>query len=75
MSSQLVEKRYQQEHPRLVSTFNEVCDVALDEPGFWVSKPWLKGKCPSGIQPAKALDTNSPRLETRETEDAHSLPR
>lgn len=39
-----VEKRYQQEHPRLVSTFNEVCEVSLDEPGFWISKPWLKGQ-------------------------------
>ena len=41
-----VEKRYQQEHPRLVSTFNEVCEVALDEPGFWISKLWLKGDIP-----------------------------
>lgn len=39
-----VEKRYQQEHPRLVSTFNTICEVTLDEPGFWISKPWLRGK-------------------------------
>jgi len=38
-----IEKRYQQEHPRLVSTFNEVCEVELDEPGLWISKLWLKG--------------------------------
>ncbi|KAF9647555.1 cysteine proteinase [Thelephora ganbajun] len=36
------EKRYQQDHPRLVSIFNGVCEVALDEPGFWISKSWLK---------------------------------
>ena len=28
----------------MVSTFNEVCEVELDEPGFWISKPWLRGK-------------------------------
>ena len=28
----------------MVSTFNEVCEVGLDEPGFWIPKPWLKGK-------------------------------
>ena len=45
------EKRYQQEHPRLVSAFNEVCEVALDKPGFWMSKPWLKGKRPPFLEP------------------------
>ncbi|KAI0688254.1 cysteine proteinase [Cytidiella melzeri] len=36
------ERLYQVEHPRLVSLFDEICPVADDQCGYWVSKPWLK---------------------------------
>lgn len=74
-SPQRIEKRYQQEHPRLVSAFNEVCEVTLDEPGFWISKPWLKGKRSSRNQPPKYIHPNAIRLEAYKTKDARSLPR
>jgi len=37
------ERLYQIEHPRLVAQFDAVCDDSPDEPGFWLSKVWLKG--------------------------------
>ncbi|KIJ69021.1 hypothetical protein HYDPIDRAFT_178940 [Hydnomerulius pinastri MD-312] len=36
------ERLYQIEHPRIVAQFDEVCDVGQDEPGYWISKAWLK---------------------------------
>ncbi|RDB21476.1 Ubiquitin carboxyl-terminal hydrolase 48 [Hypsizygus marmoreus] len=36
------ERLYQTEHPRLVSQFDQISEVALDCRGFWISKPWLK---------------------------------
>lgn len=37
------ERLYQIEHPRLVAQFDEMCDVQQGEPGYWISKAWLKG--------------------------------
>ncbi|KAG2750640.1 cysteine proteinase [Suillus brevipes Sb2] len=37
-----IEKLYQVEHPRLVAQFDAVCDETLDQPGYWISKNWLK---------------------------------
>ncbi|KAG2041623.1 cysteine proteinase [Suillus americanus] len=37
-----IEKLYQVEHPRLVAQFDAVCDETPDQPGFWISKNWLK---------------------------------
>ena len=37
------ERLYQIEHPRLVAQFDEMCDVQQGEPGYWISKTWLKG--------------------------------
>lgn len=37
-----VEKLYQVEHPRLVAQFDAVCDETPDQPGYWISKNWLK---------------------------------
>ncbi|KAG6376492.1 hypothetical protein JVT61DRAFT_2485 [Boletus reticuloceps] len=37
------ERFYQIEHPRLVAQFDEICDVQQAEPGYWISKAWLKG--------------------------------
>lgn len=39
----LAERRYQIVHPRLVTQFDEICDVQQGEPGYWISKAWLKG--------------------------------
>ncbi|KZT68135.1 hypothetical protein DAEQUDRAFT_340767 [Daedalea quercina L-15889] len=36
------EKLYQIEHPRLVDQFDKVPALGEDEPGYWISKPWLK---------------------------------
>ncbi|KAG1827163.1 cysteine proteinase [Suillus subaureus] len=37
-----IEKLYQVEHPRLVAQFDAVCDETPDQPGYWISKNWLK---------------------------------
>ncbi|KAF9218284.1 cysteine proteinase, partial [Gyrodon lividus] len=37
-----IERLYQIEHPRLVAQFDEVCDIEQGEPGYWLSKAWLK---------------------------------
>ncbi|KAF8557305.1 cysteine proteinase [Imleria badia] len=37
------ERLYQIEHPRSVAQFDEMCDVQQGEPGYWISKAWLKG--------------------------------
>ena len=34
--------------------------MALDEPGFWISKPWLKGKRPSETKPPKMFILTPP---------------
>ncbi|KAJ3545017.1 hypothetical protein NM688_g5677 [Phlebia brevispora] len=36
------ERLYQIEHPRLVSLFDEVCQVDENEDGYWISSKWLK---------------------------------
>ncbi|TFY64882.1 hypothetical protein EVJ58_g2344 [Rhodofomes roseus] len=36
------EKLYQVEHPRLVDQFDSISAVEEDEPGYWISKQWLK---------------------------------
>jgi len=36
------ERLYQVEHPRLVARFDDMSPVEDDEPGFWISKQWLK---------------------------------
>jgi hypothetical protein len=35
------ERIYQIEHPRLVNRF-DLCEADLDNPGYWISKDWLK---------------------------------
>jgi len=37
------ERLYQIQHPRSVAQFDEMCDVQQGEPGYWISKAWLKG--------------------------------
>lgn len=37
-----IERLYQIQHPRMVAEFDRVCDIRTDEPGFWLSKAWLK---------------------------------
>ncbi|KAG6332044.1 hypothetical protein ID866_7047 [Astraeus odoratus] len=36
------ERLYQIRHPHIVAQFDGVCDAKPDEPGFWLSKAWLK---------------------------------
>ncbi|KAH9934725.1 cysteine proteinase [Fomitopsis serialis] len=36
------EKLYHIEHPRLVDQFDQLSGVEEDEPGYWISKQWLK---------------------------------
>ncbi|KAI0934305.1 hypothetical protein AcV5_006190 [Taiwanofungus camphoratus] len=36
------ERLYQIDHPRLVFCFDEIALVGDNEPGYWISKPWLK---------------------------------
>jgi ubiquitin carboxyl-terminal hydrolase 48 len=38
-----LDKLYQINHPLLVANFDEACEVE-GRNGFWISKPWLKGK-------------------------------
>ncbi|OCH88183.1 cysteine proteinase [Obba rivulosa] len=37
-----IERLYQIEHPRQVARFDEISLIADDEPGYWISKPWVK---------------------------------
>ena len=39
----LTEKLYQLEHPRLVTLFDDVCQVDEGDFAYWISKNWLKG--------------------------------
>ncbi|TRM62650.1 hypothetical protein BD626DRAFT_548499 [Schizophyllum amplum] len=36
------DRLYQVEHPRLVSQFDDVAEVPADQPGYWISKLWVK---------------------------------
>ncbi|EPT06051.1 hypothetical protein FOMPIDRAFT_1034036 [Fomitopsis schrenkii] len=36
------EKLYQVEHPHLVDQFDQIASLEEDDPGFWISKQWLK---------------------------------
>ncbi|KAJ7097738.1 cysteine proteinase [Mycena belliarum] len=35
------ERLYQKQHPAIVAKFDSICNVD-NEPGYWISKPWLK---------------------------------
>ncbi|KAI5900286.1 uncharacterized protein SCHCODRAFT_02607525 [Schizophyllum commune H4-8] len=36
------DRLYQVEHPRLVSQFDDIAEVPEGQPGYWISKPWVK---------------------------------
>ncbi|KAI4525001.1 hypothetical protein K525DRAFT_261907 [Schizophyllum commune Loenen D] len=36
------DRLYQVEHPRLVSQFDDIAEVSEGQPGYWISKPWVK---------------------------------
>ncbi|KAL1744566.1 hypothetical protein HDZ31DRAFT_38456 [Schizophyllum fasciatum] len=36
------DRLYQIEHPRLVSQFDDIADVPEGQPGYWISKPWVR---------------------------------
>ncbi|KAG6814527.1 hypothetical protein H0H92_000053 [Tricholoma furcatifolium] len=37
-----IERLYQIEHPRSVSRFDRISEVAFGNTGFWISKPWIR---------------------------------
>ncbi|KAH7929713.1 cysteine proteinase [Leucogyrophana mollusca] len=37
-----IERLYHIEHPRIVASFDENCEVTPDAPGYWISKFWLR---------------------------------
>lgn len=39
----MLERLYHIEHPKAITTFDEVNDVQEGSEGFWISKSWLKG--------------------------------
>jgi hypothetical protein len=39
-----LERLYQIEHPQIVAQFDEVNEMEQDSSGYWISKPWLKGR-------------------------------
>ena len=42
--AEILEMMYQIEHPRLVHEFDQLASLEEDEPEFWISKQWLKGR-------------------------------
>ncbi|TFK76330.1 cysteine proteinase [Pluteus cervinus] len=42
VETMFTERLYEQEHPKFVQAFDQVADVEGDDPGFWISKPWVR---------------------------------
>jgi hypothetical protein len=68
-SSLPLERLYRIEHPRLVSQFDQLCDGEQEDPGFWISKQWLKGDL-SDLVTQRLQFTHVLRLEAGEAQNA-----
>lgn len=39
----MIERLYQINHPRIVTRFDQILEVPVNNKGYWISKMWLKG--------------------------------